>query len=105
MALPFLVAFLISIITPWMWRRVLASPVKFGVFSFLMLLGLHRVIQALVELWKSLQLSGYFLEYEKSPAAIELIMRQLTIEALVVSLMLVITGIPILYALRRAMGR
>lgn len=105
MALPFLVAFLLSLIAPWMWRRVLVSPVRFGVFSFLILLGTHRVIQVLVELWKSLPLSGgYFLEYEKTPTAIELLERQLTVEALVISILLVAAGVPILYVLRRSMA-
>ena len=103
-ALPVLVAAFTSVATALMWREALLSPVKFGLFAFLILLGLHQVIQALAEVGKMLLPGGYFLEYQSRSTAAELIERQLTIEAIAVSVVLVAIGVPVLYALRRAMN-
>jgi hypothetical protein len=104
-ALPFLVAAITAAVSALIWRDVLPSPVKLGLLAFLVLLGLHRIVQALAEIGKMLLPGGYFLEYQSKPTAVELIERQLTIEAIAISIVLIAIGIPVLYVLRKALSQ
>ena len=100
MLLPFLVCFLMSIFSSVIWWRTLSSPYAYGTLSFLICLGVHRLLQFFAELFKMFGLAGYFLEYKERGNATEEILKALSTEALVLSVLLVAFGTPLLLLLK-----
>ena len=98
--LPTLSALLTSGFCAWLWRPSLPRPALFGVLGFLLLLGLHRVLQAAWEIIAAATAGGYFLERPTTASAIEAVERQLTTQALTLAALLVALGVPLLYAFR-----
>ena len=100
--LPFAACLGLSALTAGLWWSSLHSPWTYGLLSFLILLGLDRVIKAFVEF---LNLFGagrsYFLIRAKEPARFAQVLTDaMTIEALVITVIVLVAGYPILRALR-----
>jgi len=107
MLLPFAVCVGLAVVTAVLWWSSFASPWAYLGLSHLTLLGLHRVIQLLAEVVKLFPgRSGYFLEARQNPVRfVELAQESLTIEAFVVSSLVVVAGIPMLLVLRAALAK
>ena len=104
MILPFVVAGLLSAVCSLWWRGEIAKPWLFWFLGSLLLLGLHRLLQAGLEVGKIFFGRGYFLEGGKvTPATIELLTRELTLEALALAVILAVLGIPLLAMVRGAL--
>jgi hypothetical protein len=103
--LPTIVCILVVGTTATLWWKVLTTPWTFVIFGFLTVLGLHRVIQALVEFIKIFTHGGYFLEYQARPNAIELLERSINIETVAITITLALTSLCFLYWLRSLLSR
>jgi len=103
--LPFLLAVVLAGAVSVLWREVLPRPFFFFAVSFVLVLGLHRLVQAVVEIGKLvwLETGGYFLEYQAKPSAYEAVERQLTMEAFVIALVVAVLSYVLLMALRTSM--
>jgi len=103
--LPFLLATVVAGAVSVLWRQVLPRPLFFFAVSFAIVLGLHRLVQALVEIGKLFWpgVGGFFLEYKEKPGAYEIVERQLTLEAFAVALVVVILSYFLLRALRNSL--
>jgi hypothetical protein len=107
MLLPVAVCLLLAGITATLWWSSFSNPWLYLTLSVLTLLGLHRVLQFLAEVVKLFPgTGGYFLEARRDPVRfVELAQESLTIEAFIVSGLVVATGVPVLMALRTALVR
>lgn len=101
--LPFIVAGLIATACAMSSRVHLARPFAYGLVCFLLVLGMHHLVQALVEFAKNVGPlgRGYFLvarpTTESEIAAIE---RQMTIEGLVIAAVVAFLSYPIVALVR-----
>lgn len=99
--LPFMACVLVVSVTSALWWRSLTSPYAYASFTFLAMLGLHRLLQAAAEFVKFFTHGGYFLEYQQRPEDFaRQVERHLTVEALLISLALVVLGWPLARWLR-----
>ena len=107
LVLPFLVATLMAGATAVLWRAELARPLLFCTICFLVVLGLERLIHALVELVKSLWPlgGGYFIVARPTPDAIEMVERQITIENVAIALVAALLSYPLLVVVKNSMGK
>lgn len=107
LALPFAVCVLLVGVTSALWWGKLHKPWAYVTFAFLAVLGLHRVLQAGADFIDVIASTpgGYFLEYQSQPDLVQLAERSLTIEALLVSTVLVVVGWPLLRWLRALLSR
>jgi len=105
LVLPVAVCVLLVGITSAFWWGKLHKPWAYVAFAFLAVLGLHRVLQAGVDLIGLFTRGGYFLEYQGQPDLAQLAERSLTIEALLISTALVVAGWPLLRWLRALLSR
>jgi hypothetical protein len=103
--LPLLTCVLLSGATAILWRSVLPSAWSYLGLALLVLLGLHRILQVGAEIVKLFSTSGYFLEYQKKPNVVEMAERSFTLEAVVISLLIVLFSWPILSWLRNLLAR
>lgn len=103
MVLPFLVCIVLIAGTSLAWWYSLKNPWIFLTVGFLGLLGLHRLIQVGSELLKLFRSGGYFLEYRKPVDMVQSALESLTLEAVVVSTLIVVGGMPMLYWLKKAL--
>lgn len=103
--LPFVVCLALVSITATSWWSKLSAPWAYVAFAFLGILGLHRCLQAISEFVKLFISGGYFLEYQKRPDFAELAARSFTVEALVISSVLAISGWFLLLWLKTIMVR
>ena len=104
MLLPFIVAALLSAACSLWWRSEVSKPWLFWFLGFLLLLGLHRLLQAGLEVGKIFFGRGYFLEGGKvTPTMVELAAKELTVEAVALALILAVLGIPLLSIVRGAL--
>lgn len=103
--LPFLLAGLVALTAAVLWRQTLPKPFFFFVLSFVLVLGVHRVVQAAVEIGKFLWPAGggYFLEYRANPGAFEAVERELTREAFALAFVTAILSYFLLGAVRNSM--
>ena len=101
--LPFIVAGVMAITCAMSSRDLLARPLAYGLVSFLLVLGMHHLVQALVELSKNFWPlgRGYFLvsrpTTESEIAAIE---RQMTIEGLAIAALVAVLSYPVIALVR-----
>jgi hypothetical protein len=102
--LPFLLAAAVAGAVSVLWRDVLPRPFFFSVVSFVLVLGVHRLVQAVVEIGKIAWPGGggYFLEYQPKPNAYEAVERQLTLEAFAVAFFVAVLSYFLLVALRNS---
>jgi hypothetical protein len=100
--LPFVVAAAVSSMCAFLWRGQLSSAIGFFFFGFLLMLGLHRAIQAVAEIAKLFfGPVGYTLVGSAAkPEFIGLVGRQLTIEAITLLVVSVSVGVPLLVVAR-----
>lgn len=101
--LPLLVATTLSIACTVIWRIQLVRPMVYCVVAFFLVLGVHYLVQAVVELAKYLWPigEGYFLVARPTSAAeIEAIERQMTIEGLAIAIAVVFFSYPLLTLLK-----
>lgn len=107
LVLPFAVCVLLVGITSAFWWGKLHKPWAYVTFALLAMLGLHRVLQAGAEVVSLIASApgGYFLEYQPQPDLAQLAERSLTLEALLVSAVLVVAGWPLLRWLRALLSR
>ena len=101
--LPFLVAATLSIACAVIWRVQLARPMVYCAVAFFLVLGVHHLFKAVVELAKYLWPigEGYFLVVRPtSVEEIEAIERQMTLEGLVIAIAVAILSYPLLTLLR-----
>ena len=103
LALPFILCVVMAGTTSLLWWKALGSPVLFGVAAFLATLGLHRLLQAIVEFVKLFTHGGYFLEVRGRPDVVQLAKESLNTETVIVCVLLIAIGLPLLYLLRTAM--
>jgi hypothetical protein len=105
--LPFLLALAVAGSAALLWRDALPRPLFFFALSFILVLGLHRVVQAVVEIGKIAWPGGggYFLEYQAKPSGFEAVERQLTVEALAIAILVAALSYFLLAALRESMRR
>ena len=105
MLLPVIVCVVLADITAALWWSSFSNPWLYLALSVLTLLGLHRVLQLLAEVVKLFPgTGGYFLEARRNPARfIELAQESLTLEAFIVSGLIVAAGVPVLMLLRAAL--
>lgn len=101
--LPFVVAGLMAFACVLPWRELLTKPLLYGFASFLLLLGMHYLVKALVEFakffWPLGQ--GYFLvSRPTTERAITAIERQMTIEGLAVAAAVALLSYPLLVLIR-----
>ena len=100
--LPFVTALMLAAGCSFMWRDILARPALFFLLSLVVVLGVHRLCQALLEagrlLWPGSR--GYFLEHQPTPSMIELFERGLTIEAFLLAIIAAAVSYPLLLAIR-----
>ena len=102
--LPFLLAGVVAVAVAVLWRDTLPRPFFFFALSFVLVLGVHRVVQAVVEIGKFVWPGGggYFLEYQAKPSAYEAVESQLTLEAFVVALVTAVLSYFLLVFLRNS---
>jgi len=107
MLLPLVVCVGLAAVTAALWWASFHSPWGYFGLSILTLLGLHRVIQVLAEVVKLIPgTGGYFLEARRDPVRfVELVQEGITIEAFVVSGLVVAAGLPILFMLRSVLAK
>lgn len=105
--LPFVVCVGLVVATAVVWWNRLQSPWTYLGLSILMLLGIHRVVQVGVAIVSPIIWSSdYFLEARKDPARFwELSAQSLTVEAIVVSTLMVAIGLPVLRSLRTLLAK
>ena len=106
--LPFLAVALLIGATSATWWSTLTRPWTFVVLGTFIGLGVHRLVQALVEVVKFILQSdagGYFLEHRDPSTAIELAKESLTKQALVEVALVLFFGYFTLAALRSALIR
>jgi hypothetical protein len=102
--LPFLLAVVVAVTAVVLWRNALPKPFFFFALSFVLVLGVHRAVQAVVEIGKFVLPGGGsdFLEYQAKPSAYEAVERQLTLEAFVVALVTAVLSYFLLVVLRNS---
>ncbi|MDQ0042458.1 hypothetical protein [Variovorax boronicumulans] len=105
LVLPVAVCVLLVGITSAFWWGKLQKPWAYVAFAFLAVLGLHRIVQVGAEFLRLFRRGGYYLEYQNQPDLAQLAERSLTIEALLVSTVLVVAGWPLLRWLRALLSR
>ena len=106
LVLPFMACVLVVVISSALWWRSLSSPYAYASFALLAMLALHRLLQAAAELFKFFTHGGYFLEYQQRPEDFaHQVERHLTVEALLISLALVLLGWPLSRLLRARFSR
>ena len=102
LVLPFVAALIVAAGCSFMWRDVLARPVLFFLLSVVVVLGIHQLGQAFLEVgrlfWPGSR--GYFLEHQPTPSVIKLFERGLTIEALLLAIVAAAASYPLLLAIR-----
>jgi hypothetical protein len=106
--LPFLVAATLSIACTVMWRIQLARPMVYCAVAFFLVLGVHYLVKAVVELAKYLWPigEGYFLVARPTSAAeIEAIERQITIQGLAIAIAVVFLSYPLLALLKSGVAK
>ena len=103
--LPFLLAGVVAVAAAVLWRDTLPKPLFFFALSFALVLGVHRVVQAVVEIGKFVWpgVGGYFLEYQAKPSVYEAVERQLTLEAFSVAFVTAVLSYFLLVVLRNGM--
>jgi hypothetical protein len=103
--LPYLMCLAMIAITSTFWWSKLLSPWSFVLFGFLTLLGTHRVYLIATETWNILSLSGQFLEYQGpvTPESIARIQAALLSKAITASIVILVTGSPLLVWLKGLM--
>lgn len=102
--LPFLTAAVLAVAVSVLWRDMLPRPFFFFAVSFVLVLGVHRVVQAVVEIGRVAWPGGggYFLEYQAKLSAYASLERQLTIEAFVIAIVVAVLSYFLLVALRNS---
>lgn len=106
--LPFLVAAILSIACTVIWRIQLAQPMVYCAMAFFLILGVHCLAKAVVELTKYLWPigEGYFLVARPTSAAeIEAIERQMIIEGLAIAIVVVFLSYPLLALLKSGVAK
>lgn len=100
--LPFVLAAALAVAAAVLWRDTLPRPLLFFTLSFVLVLGVHRVVQAVVDIGKAAwpRAGGYFLDYQANSTAYEAVARQLTLEASVIALVVAVLSYFLLRALR-----
>ncbi|NPC55695.1 hypothetical protein [Caenimonas soli] len=105
-ALPFVACLMLVGVTSAMWWRTFQTPWQFAILGMLVLLGLHRLVQVVAEAIKlASPVQGYFLEARAKPNFLEIARENLNIEALLVTAVVVVAGIPLLLWLRSALPK
>jgi hypothetical protein len=106
MILPFVAVVLLTAGTSIAWWASLQRPWLFVLLGSLTVLGLHRVIQAAIEVIKFFPIGGgYFLEYRKNPAAMEMVQESLNRQALTEVTLVLFFGYFVLSALRAELAK
>ena len=106
--LPFLVAAALSISCTVIWRIQLARPMVYCATAFFLILGVHYLVKAVVELAKNLWPigEGYFLVARPASAAeLEAIERQMTIQGLAIAIAVVFLSYPLLALLKSGVAK
>jgi hypothetical protein len=101
--LPFAVCVALMVGTSALWWRSFHAPWPFVVVGFLALLGVHRVAEVVVQAGKAVGAQGYLLEGPTTAAAVQLVERNLVVEALATSTAVLVLGFPLLLWLKRAL--
>jgi len=102
---PLLLSATMTAIASIWWWRTLAMPWFFTFVALLAMLGLHRVLQFLAELFKVATAGGYILEARPRPDPSQFLRESLSTELLVVCLLMLVVGTPLLFGLRAAMAK
>lgn len=103
--LPFLLAAVVAVAASVLWRDTLPRPFFFLVLSFVLVLGVHRLVQAVAEIGKAAWPGGggFLLEHQAKSSAYEAVERQLTLEAFVIALVVTVLSYFLLVALRNSL--
>jgi len=104
LVLPTVVCLLLTGITAALWWESIASPWQYVAFAALVCLGIHRVLQVTAELIKKTAVvGGYFMARRDKPDFAQLVEEAFTIEAILVSIVLIAIAIPTLVWLKNAL--
>jgi hypothetical protein len=100
--LPFVVAGLMAIVGAMSWRAQLSSPLAYALVCFLLVLGVHHLVKAIVAVVKNLWPigGGYYLVRPTTEAEIAAIERQMTIEGLAVAAAVALLSYPLIALVR-----
>ena len=102
--LPFAVSLLLALGASVSWWQTLRAPWLFDPVSFLGLLGLRRLVQAAVELYRMFFGRACFLEARGvTPSTVELVQESLTREAVAVAVVSAAIGVPLMFWLKRTL--
>ena len=102
MVFPFVACIVLSVVTTWLWWSVLQAPWTYFFLALVSLLGLHRVVQAVVEVLNLLGAGrSYFLVARRDdPGFWKLVDEAMTVEAIVVTAIVLVAGYGLLLLLR-----
>jgi hypothetical protein len=102
LVLPFAACVALSVVTARLWWASLQSPWTYLLLAILSLLGLHRLVQALVEILNLLGAGrSYFLVARRDqPGFWKLVDEAMTVEAVVVTGIVLVAGYGLLLLLR-----
>ena len=103
LVLPTVVCLLLTAVTAALWWKSMAAPWQYVALAALVCLGLHRVLQVTAELIKKTAfVGGYFVARRDKPDFAQLVEEAFTIEAILVSILLVAIAAPTLVWLKNA---
>lgn len=106
MVLPFLGSALLIAITSALWWGTLQRPWVFTCVGLLALLGIHRIVQVALEVFKLLPgTQGWFLVARDEPRFVELAQENLNVQSAMVTVIVVVVGWFTLLWLRNALAR
>jgi hypothetical protein len=107
LSLPLLIAAIVSSWCTVAWRNTLASRSWFFVSAFIIVLGTHRVLEVVVNLFKLLWMpsGSYILEYQGNSDFVELASKAIAVESTVLAAVAALAGYFILQRLRKGISR